>query len=304
MDLKKERIKKYVITVSVIILILLGFAAEYFINYNNFKPYIPKFLIITQLSGKCYLISDNSKSELKLNSKILLKNKEALIKIEDKGRIMLSTDGWKKNYYSLTKSIKISEYIKILNSLKEKTFYKNKKRLKFSLKFLIIFMGVLLLWILYTYLKNIRIIYSYLIFVISGIVILFIAGILLPAFGLKKIFSTVYYGMGYYIISNLLFFIILFILIKKSKKISEEGTSEDKGIKLLFDGYYLCEKKKYEQAYKKFKKASVLLPQRKDIKKLNEILEIQINEPEKLGKYINARDKFLLDIKKSIIDNK
>ncbi len=93
-----------------------------------------------------------------------------------------------------------------------------------------------------------------------------------------------------------------FLFFNKNEDLPEIEEMDDLMADLLYDGLLLFEKQHYEDALKKFIKANELSPDRSDVKNLIKIVQLKINDPDKLDNLVNLELRMRSFFKKGFME--
>jgi tetratricopeptide (TPR) repeat protein len=97
-----------------------------------------------------------------------------------------------------------------------------------------------------------------------------------------------------------LVFLVSLKLLKKQDVVPEAEALENRTNDLLFEGLRHFDAGRMEEAYKLFSKAQSLSPDRPDVKNLVGIMEMRINDPEKLERIAVLKRKLDNSFKKKL----
>ncbi len=262
---------------------------------NELKKYDNFLAKVTMVSGDVSLVENGGASPLNLHQEFILDNKSYL----------LLTKGSKVTLAFNDKSI--DQYEGPL-MLPIQRIYNNKISWKIAgideqiiseqrtVIFITVLVSFFMVWLYLCYHRNSNLSYP---FYLSLLGLILFGMVFLTIHGLKSLkHISLFLSLMVY---PFLFLLSLFLLPKR-EDIPESEAMETKAVDLLYEGLSLFDSGKMEEALKKFHAAHILSPKRSDIKNLIGIMEMKINDPEKLERIAVLKRKLDNSFRKKLSD--
>lgn len=259
----------------------------------SLKKYSDVSARISLLSGDASLVEDGAASALVLKQLLRLDTSGYLL-LTQGSRVTVDFPDGSSAKYDGPLMLPLSQiyHSKIQVHVDGKSDQKSRdlKMLLFLSTAFLFFM----LWLRLCYIRSYSLRYPFYITLLSSIL-----------FGMALLFVKGKIGNGFLSLlpplsAYLLVFLISLKLLKSQEIIPEAESLETRTNDLLYEGLQHFDAGRMEEAYKLFSKAQSLSPERPDVKNLVGIMEMKINDPEKLERIAVLKRKLDNSFKKKL----